>query len=185
MNPLQVAQDYANEEGFDFALNDDPVSVDIWHPNGAARVYEEGQVISLPNPRLKAVLEKKIAQARANEAQLIQDPSGPATIKFSAEYSKMPYPGFELPDRETRLLAVFRIKRSQLSAEFLEWDTAFRNTIGNFPLPSGQEFLVLMLLTEGRLWTTIRAAWPPEKEGYYRSHVGEPVNIQIQGGDKR
>ena len=29
------------------------------------------------------------------------------------------------------------------------------------------------------MWTTIRAAWPAEKEEYYRSHVGELVNIEV------
>jgi len=82
----------------------------------------------------------------------------------------------------TRLLAVLKVDRSQLSAPFLEWDTKFADRPGNFQLPKAQEFLILMLLTEGQLWTTIRAAWPPEKEEYYRSHVGELVNIKIEEG---
>jgi hypothetical protein len=181
MNPLQVAEDYASEEGFDFAPNDEPASIDIWHPNGAARVYADGRVESLPNPRLKAVLTKKIALVRAKEAQLIQDPSGRCTIKFSSVYEKMP-DAIKLGESEATLLAVLKVKRGQLSSQFLEWDTKFADKPGNFPLPAGQEYLVLLLLTEGQLWTTIRAAWPPEKEDYYRSHVGEQVNIEIQGG---
>lgn len=98
-------------------------------------------------------------------------------IKFSAKYKKMPQEHLE----KTRLLAVFKVDRSQLSAEFLEWDTKFADKPGNFSLPKGREFLVLLLLTSGRLWTTIRAAWPPEKEEYYRSHVGELVDIKIEG----
>ena len=61
----------------------------------------------------------------------------------------------------------------------LEWDTKFADKPGNFPLPAGQDYLVLLLLTAGRLWTMIRAAWPPEKEEYYRSHVGELVNTEV------
>jgi hypothetical protein len=49
----------------------------------------------------------------------------------------------------------------------------------SFESRDGQDYLVLLLLTAGRLWTTIRAAWPPEKEEYYRSHVGELVNIEV------
>lgn len=180
MNPIQVAKDYAAEEGFDCATNQDG-SVDVFHPRGVARVSPDGQVKADANPRLKEVLERKIRQARAKDAQLQEDPSGRCTIKFSAEYAKMP---LEVTAQisETTLLAVLKVKRGQLSAEFLDWDTMFANRPGNFPLPAGQEFLVLLLITAGQLWTTIRVAWPQEKEEYYRSHVGEPVNIDIQGG---
>jgi hypothetical protein len=178
MNPIQVAQDYAATEGYDCALTEDGCA-HIFHPRGAAMILPSGEVHSESNPRLKEVLEKKIAAAKLNEARLQEDPSGRCTIKFSDEYEKMP---LEYLD-DTRLLAVLKVKRHQLSPEFLEWDTKYADKPGNFPLPSGQEFLVLMLLTAGcQLWTTIRAAWPPEKEEYYRSHVGEIVNIEIQGG---
>jgi len=176
MNALQIAEDYAREEGYDFYRNKDGTAY-VWHPYGAARISPDGLVESESNPRLKAVLEKKIGQARAKDAQLIQDPSGRCTIKFSSSYEKMPP-----TTNNTRLMAVLKVKRAQLSAEFLDWDTKFADQPGNFPLPAGQEFLVLLLLTTRRLWTTIRAAWPPEKEEYYRSHVGELVNIEIQGG---
>ena len=146
---------------------------------GSRQVHPDGQVISEPNPRLKEVLERKIAQAR--EAQILEDPSGRCTIKFSAEYCKMPMEVLSKVS-DTTLLAVLKVMRAQLSLQFLEWDTRFANYPSNFPLPAGQEFLVLLLLTAGQLWTTIRAAWPPEKEDYYRLHVGEQVNIEIQGG---
>jgi hypothetical protein len=178
MNPLQVARDYANEEGFDYFEYPDG-SVEVFHPLGGARVYPDGRAVSESNPRLKEVLEKKIALARAEEAQIEQDPSGRCTIKFSAEYCKMPLEVLaEVSD--TTLLAVLKVERSQLSPQFLDWDTKFANHPGNFPLPAGQEFLVLLLLTAGLLWTTIRSAWPPKKEEYYRSHVGEIVNIDIK-----
>jgi len=106
-----------------------------------------------------------------------------ATIKFAAEYCKMPFSAQDMmdPDRPTILMAVLKVDRSQLSGEFIEWDTKFRWKPGNFELPEGRDFLVLLLLTGGYLWTTIRPAWPPQKEEWYRSHVGEEVNIQIQG----
>ena len=125
--------------------------------------------------------------ARARESRPPEDPKKRITIKFSAEYEKMPS-----DISQTTLLAVLKVKRSQLSPQFLEWDTKFRNLSGNYPLSSAPEVLVLMLLSapeptvpleQPRLWTTIRAAWPPEKEGFYRSHVGELVNIEIKGGN--
>lgn len=188
MNALRVAEDYADTEGFEYTRYPDEDYVEIWHPIGSARVHADGHVIAAANPRLRDVLERKIAQSRAKEAQLIQDPSGRCTVKFSSEYEKIP------PEIDrTQLLAVLKVKRAQLSPQFLEWDTKFRGKAGNFPLPAGQEFLVLLLLSEveptvprnpwleqPRLWTTIRAAWPPEKEDYYRSHIGELVNIEVK-----
>jgi hypothetical protein len=179
MNPLQVAEDYASEEGFDFTRYEDG-SVEVFHPAGGVRVLPDGTVQSLSNPRMKEVLERKISMARLDEAQLVLDPSGRCTIKFSSIYEKMPGPVMAGECSEARLLAVLKVKRVQLSPEFLEWDTKFADKPGNFPLPAGQEFLVLLLLSDGQLWTTIRAAWPPEKEDYYRSHVGELVNIEVQ-----
>lgn len=180
MSATQAARDYAAEEGLTYTDHEDG-SVEVWHCRGAASVSPDGRVASATNHQLKAVLERKIAQARAKEARLQEDPSGRCTIKFSSEYAKMPHSALEMmdEDRPTTLLAVLRVKRGQLSSQFLEWDTAFRFKPGNYPLPDGPEFLVLLLLTEGHLWTTIRAAWPPEKEEWYRSHVGQIVNISI------
>jgi hypothetical protein len=178
MNPLQVARDYAIEEGFNYIYHLDG-SLEVFHPPGGARVCPDGRVVSESHPRLKEVLEKKIALAKAEEGQIEQDPSGGCTIKFSAEYCKMPMEVLaEVSD--TILLAVLKVKRSHLSPQFLDWDTKFANHPGNFPLPAGQEYLVLLLLTAGQLWTTIRSAWPPKKEEYYRSHVGEIVNIDTK-----
>ena len=189
MDPLQVATDYAAEEGFRITRDADNQWIEIHHPQGGARVQKDGSIFCETNPVLKQVLEKKLAQAKAKEAQLIEDPEGRVTIKFSAEYEKMP-----ADISHTTLLAVLKVKRSQISAQFLEWDTKFRGKPGSFPLSSAPEVLVLMLLSapeptvprnpwleQPRLWTTIRAAWPPEKEGFYRSHVGELVNIEIKG----
>ena len=104
MNPLQVAQDYADEEGYDWSEVDGAILV--WHPFGAARVRPTGSVESESNPRLKAVLEKKITAAWAKEVQLREDPSGRCTIKFSSAYEKMPP-----TTNNTRLMAVLKVKR--------------------------------------------------------------------------
>ena len=190
MDALQVATDYAAEEGFRITRDSEGQWIEIHHSQGGARVQKDGSILCETNPVLKQVLEKKLAQARAKEAQLIEDPSGRVTIKFSAEYEKMPS-----DISHTTLLAVLKVKRSQISPQFLKWDTKFRGKEGSFPLSSSPEVLVLMHLSapeptvprnpwfeQPRLWTTIRAAWPPEKEGFYRSHVGEFVNIEIRGG---
>jgi len=181
MDALQVAKDYAAEEDLHAVRDADGHWITVYNPGGKACVHKDGTVHS-ENALLKQVLEKKLAQARAKEAQLVEDPAGRVTIKFSAEYEKMP-----ADISHTTLLAVLKVKRSQLSPQFLEWDTKFRGKEGSFSLSSAQEYLVLLLLSaheqeQPRLWTTIRASWPPEKEGFYRSHVGELVNIEIKGG---
>lgn len=176
MSATQAARDYAADEGLTSIANPDG-SVEVLHTLGSARVYPDGDVVSVSNPRLQAVLERKIMQSRAKEARLQEDPSARCTIKFSARYSKMP----DTSRDDTTLLAVLKTRSGQLSPEFLAWDTKYADQPGNYPLTASPEYLVLMLLTDGRLWTTIRAAWPPEKEEYYRSHIGEPVNIQIEG----
>ena len=190
MDALQVATDYAAEEGFRITRDAEGQWIEIHHPQGGARIQKDGSILCETNPLLKQVLEKKLAKAKAKEAQLIEDPCGRVTIKFSAEYEKMP-----ADISYTTLLAVLKVKRSQISPQFMEWDTKFRGKEGSFPLSSSPEVLVLMLLSapeptvprnpwleQPRLWTTIRAAWPPEKEDFYRSHVGELVNIEIRGG---
>lgn len=97
------------------------------------------------------------------------------TIRFSHLYSKMPR---DVSD--TRLLAVFRVDRSQLSDVFLKWDTHFDDigASGYYQLPDAKEYLVLLLLSGGHLWTTVRVL-RPGKEEYYRSHIGESVKISF------
>jgi len=69
MNPLQIAEDYARKEGYDFSRNKDGTAY-VWHPCGAARIRPDGLVESESNPRLKTILEKKIAQSRAQNVEL-------------------------------------------------------------------------------------------------------------------
>jgi len=83
----------------------------------------------------------------------------------------------ENPDWPTKLLAVLKVNREQLSEELIKWDTAYRWMAGNFKLPDDAELLVLLLLTRGHMWTTIRST---EKEALYRSHVGENVGIIVR-----
>ena len=64
--PIRTAMEFAESAGLDWAPHEDG-SISIFHPNGAARVSPDGQVLSLPNPRLKAALERKIAEAELKE----------------------------------------------------------------------------------------------------------------------
>jgi len=60
-DPLRVAKEFAANACLDWGPEDGSLSV--FHPDGAARVSPDGQVMSLPNPRLKAALERKIAES--------------------------------------------------------------------------------------------------------------------------
>lgn len=96
------------------------------------------------------------------------------TISFSHRYQKMP-DGFE----RSKLLEVIPIDLKDLSDEFREYDTNFSG--GNYPLPKSGKYLILMLLSEKKhLWTTIRRAYPPEKETYYRSQIGKIFDCIIR-----
>jgi homospermidine synthase len=81
---------------------------------------------------------------------------------------------------KTVLLDVLVADRSELSAAFVDWDTAHNSLgkLGNYKLPKGKVF-ILLLLTGGKLWTTIRR-WTPQKEKYYRFLIGQDFQIEIE-----
>jgi hypothetical protein len=87
----------------------------------------------------------------------------------------------------TYLLAVDVNDTSALSAEFLDWDTEYCEVneagdgLAHFALPKGK-VLILFLFTispnfSNTLWTTIRR-FTPNKEQYYRKHIGKQVGIE-------
>ena len=87
------------------------------------------------------------------------------TIKFSNEYIKMP-PYYQ----KARLLEVFDTTKAALSEDFITYDTTKKN--GNqYELPDGR-LIVLLLQSEGRVWTTVRR-WTESKANYYRGSRGE------------
>ena len=186
MSALQVAPDYAAEEGFRITRDAEGQWIEIHHPQGGARVQKDGSILCETNPMLNQVLEKKLAQARDKEAQLVKDPEGRITIKFSAEYEKMP-----ADISHTTLLAVLKVKRSHLLPQFLEWipNSAARKAAFCSPPPRSTSsfcFYPPLSLPFPKLQalsspSSGQLSVQPEKEGLYRSHVGELVNIEIKG----
>lgn len=73
-----------------------------------------------------------------------------------------------------RLLDVIPIELRTLSPEFLEYDTD-----NVFELPRTGKYLMLLLEGSRGLFTTLRAAWPPHKENYYRKLIGSTFRIEI------
>lgn len=105
------------------------------------------------------------------------------TIKFSAKYSKMP-PSFD--NMHTYLTGVDLVKLEDLDPDFLMKDTEIVGE-GHYFLPSKGKYMILWLFSTDwsaiHRWQTIRR-WTPSKEEYYRSHINEAVNIQIQKGEE-
>jgi hypothetical protein len=101
------------------------------------------------------------------------------SIKFSHRYFKMPPAHM----KTARLLQVLIADKKELSPEFVEYDTAYKEIECNpeeetkhYPLPDGK--LIILLLQTGWVWTTIRR-WTPAKESYYRSLQGQELKIEM------
>lgn len=103
-------------------------------------------------------------------------------IKFSHLYNKMT--GM---DKTAILIAIFKVKLEDLHKSFLEYDTTYIEndgkgnlSVNHYPLPKTGDYMVLLLQSDyNKIWTTIRR-WNPEKEDYYRSHLGEEVKIEVK-----
>lgn len=103
------------------------------------------------------------------------------TVKFSHRYNKMPK-FFE----NTKLMQVLVIDRKDLTKEFELYDTAYEEGYMDkvtkyYELPKWGKLIILFFKTEDQLWTTMRY-WTPQKEDYYKSHVGEEVEIALTVG---
>lgn len=102
-------------------------------------------------------------------------------IRFSHRYKKMPK-FFE----DTKLMQVLIVDRKELTKEFEEYDTAYEEGYMDkvtkyYELPKWGKLIILVLKTGNELWTTMRF-WTPQKEEYYKSHVGEEVEIVLTVG---
>ena len=101
------------------------------------------------------------------------------TIKFSHKHTKMP-----ASVDNTYLVDLELVNIEDLTREFIRKDTEIVGG-GHYNLPPKGTCMILWLFTTDGLavhrWQTIRW-WTPQKEGYYRSHLGEQVNIEIEEG---
>lgn len=96
------------------------------------------------------------------------------SIKFSAEYHKMP-----MDYNPSKLIQIIPINNCELDQPFIEYDTKkINNTY--YPLSFSNGIILLLLTEDGYLWTTIRRH-TPSKWNYYKSMVGEWFEIRISG----
>ena len=97
-------------------------------------------------------------------------------IKFAHHYPKLSaIRGREIITiSQARLLQVLTVDLSDLTAEFLDYDTA----AGTYQLPTKGKYLILIFLKPGGvdLFTTLRR-WTPEKERHYTAKTGEDFYI--------
>ena len=98
-------------------------------------------------------------------------------IKFSHFYNKMPFNSIGL-GRTARLLEVFVITKKELSPEFVTYDTSIKDSQDYYSLPNGK-LLILLLMSNNQLWTTIRS-YNPQKHEYYKNLRGQDVEIIVE-----
>lgn len=104
-----------------------------------------------------------------------QNITEPKTIKFSHRYQKLGVLGNRIDEKYTaQLINVTNIRLEDLTPEFLAYDTDH----GRYELPKRGEYLLLLFLAVGGLFTTLRRK-TPEKERYYRSLIGSTLSIQF------
>ena len=107
-------------------------------------------------------------------------------IKFSHFYKKFASPNLikTSPGKiaEATLLEVITVKLEDLSQELLEYDTAFAIADDHSKLPKKGKYLLLLFLFsyEKRITTTLRPAWPPNKEKFYRDNIGKIFDIILE-----
>jgi len=98
-------------------------------------------------------------------------------IKFSHRYTKL-----AIQTECATLIQVFIIDSSELTKEFIEYDTFYGVKEGKpqfYELPKGK--LLVLLFQENDndyLFTTIRR-WTPQKEKYYKSMQGNIFEIVL------
>lgn len=97
------------------------------------------------------------------------------TIKFSHNYGKLDGCNFS----RSRLLAVQEVNLKDLPKDFIDYDTSYRIGFShlNYGLKNGK--YLLLIFWSGKLFTTLRPAYPSRKVEYYKSKIGEEFEIKI------
>jgi len=91
-------------------------------------------------------------------------------IRFSHQYAKLLEVG-----QTAILLEVIKVKLENLSPEFIAYDTDY----GRYKFPHGGDYLLLLFLSNTRLFTTIRP-FKSDKNDYYKKRIGRDFEIVIR-----
>lgn len=106
------------------------------------------------------------------------------SITFSHYYLKFVTPVYKnVP--EAWLIEVLEVNLKDLSESFLEYDTTYlvntKRGDRRYRLPkSGRYLLLIFQGNQGGLFTTLRAAWPPQKVKFYKDARGELFTLRIK-----
>ncbi len=95
----------------------------------------------------------------------------PIQIDFDRDYCK--FGGRKLPFPAT-LLQCFKVPYRELSEGFKHYDVT--SPQGDFKLPQTDLIVLLLLLDDGKLCTTVRF-YTPKRQAFYRKHEGELVDL--------
>jgi hypothetical protein len=106
-------------------------------------------------------------------------------IKFSHHYPKLH------SQTAAHLLHIELRDRSELSEEFVEYDTVYVQAEATFPgvrtghydLPNGRLMVLVFLGNNLFPFTTVRR-WTAEKERYYREGIGRRFDIEYVAAEK-
>lgn len=102
------------------------------------------------------------------------------SIKFSHRYVKLGVLGNRNDQRYcATLVSVQVVNLDDLPPEFLAYDT----DEGRYVLSKRGKYLLLLFIAVGGLFTTLRAAWPPHKEKYYRGNIGKEFDVLLSTDD--
>jgi hypothetical protein len=94
------------------------------------------------------------------------------SIKFSHRYAKL---RAAEPEMKAKLLLVCLVDLSEISPEFLAYDT----DDGLYKLPKRGAYMMLIFEGSRGLFTTLRSNWPPHKLDYYQSKIGQTFDLII------
>lgn len=94
-------------------------------------------------------------------------------IKFSHRYEKLHN---LYTESGVILIQVFECKLSELSKEFLEYDTKIVDA-GFYKLTSKENLVLIFKTFNGKIFTTVRRS-TPEKRDYYKSKIGKQFQVE-------
>lgn len=114
-----------------------------------------------------------------------RETQGNPVIKFSHAYKKLAgtHRSEIMRRREVMLIQVLNVDLKDLSPQFLSYDTLHDE--GNYPLKAGQYLMLIFQSAADNIFTTLRPAWPPQKEQYYRERIGKFFNIEVEGESRQ
>lgn len=102
------------------------------------------------------------------------------SIKFSHLYRKLATAFEEEPPEHATLLQVLKVKKSELSQLFIQYDSLYyeEEEAKFYSIPDGDLILLLFLSEKGQLFSTLRS-YNDEKWKYYSGLVTKHFDVLV------